>query len=137
VKFPPKLCVSRQGAWRAGCKSPPLKIDSGAGGTGMRISDFEGDVLDQSNLPFIRGGNIQGNGVGYQPIAVFGSVPRSVKSRWGAEWKKAAIEYSDRTGLVGNGPRLIRKPRRGRHKILMFLDHIDPRLDFSGFRIFI
>jgi gluconate 2-dehydrogenase alpha chain len=78
----------------------PLNRFMGAGGTGVRIADFEGDVLDQSNLPFIRGGIIQGNGVGYQPIAVFGSVPRSVKSRWGAEWKKAAVEYYDRTGLV-------------------------------------
>jgi len=72
----------------------------GAGGIGLRIADLEGDVLDQSNLPFIRGGIFQGHSVGYQPIAVFGSVPRSVKSRWGAEWKKASVEYYDRTGTV-------------------------------------
>jgi gluconate 2-dehydrogenase alpha chain len=78
----------------------PLNRFMGAGGIGMRIADLEGDVLDQGNLPFIRGGIFQGHSVGYQPIAVFGSVPRSVKSRWGAEWKKASIKYYDRTGAV-------------------------------------
>jgi len=38
--------------------------------------------------------------VGTQPLSTSGNVPRSVKSRWGAEWKKAAIEYYDRTGVV-------------------------------------
>jgi gluconate 2-dehydrogenase alpha chain len=78
----------------------PLNRFMGAGGAGTRIADLEGDVLDQSNLPFIRGGILQAHGVGYQPIAIFGSVPQSVKSRWGAEWKKASIEYYDRTGTV-------------------------------------
>jgi gluconate 2-dehydrogenase alpha chain len=72
----------------------------GAGGTGLRIGDFEGDALDQSNLPFLRGGTIQGNSVGTQPIASFGVLPRSIKATWGDEWKKAAIDYYDRTGIV-------------------------------------
>ena len=107
----------------------PLNRFMGAGGTGMRIADFEGDVLDQSNLPFIRGGIIQGNGVGYQPIAVFGSVPRSVKSRWGAEWKKAAVEYYDRTGLVAFSGEQI--PHKGNYFDLdpTYKDHAgDPLL---------
>ena len=36
----------------------PLNRFMGAGGTGVRISDFDGDVFDHSNLPFIRGGMI-------------------------------------------------------------------------------
>ncbi|MGD0907057.1 MAG: GMC family oxidoreductase [Candidatus Acidiferrales bacterium] len=78
----------------------PLNRFMGAGGTGLRIGDFEGDALDQSNLPFLRGGTIQGNSVGTQPIASFGVLPRSIKATWGDEWKKAAIDYYDRTGIV-------------------------------------
>ena len=107
----------------------PLNRFMGAGGTGMRIADFEGDALDQSKLPFIRGGIIQASGIGYQPIAVFGSVPRSVKSRWGAEWKKAAIEYYDRTGLVAFSGEQI--PHKGNYFDLdpTYKDHAgDPLL---------
>jgi len=78
----------------------PLNRFMGAGGTGMRVGDFEGDALDQSNLRFLRGGTIQGNSVGTQPIASFGVLPRSIKATWGNEWKKAAIDYYDRTGVV-------------------------------------
>jgi gluconate 2-dehydrogenase alpha chain len=78
----------------------PLNRFMGAGGTGVRIGDFEGDVLDQSNLPFLRGGTIQGNSVGTQPIAAFGVLPRSFKATWGEDWKKASIDYYDRTGVI-------------------------------------
>jgi len=78
----------------------PLNRFMGAGGTGVRIGDFEGDALDQSNLPFLRGGTIQGNSVGTQPIAAFGVLPRSFKATWGEEWKKASIDYYDRTGVI-------------------------------------
>ena len=35
---------------------------------------------------------------GRSPILAF--VPPSVTARWGSEWKKAALHYYDRTGLV-------------------------------------
>jgi gluconate 2-dehydrogenase alpha chain len=38
---------------------------------------------------------------GSQPIVSFGAVPPAVKSRWGSEWKKAAIESYDRFGTLG------------------------------------
>ncbi len=80
----------------------PLNKFMGAGGTGVRISDFDGDVFDHSNLPFIRGGMISAMSVGTQPLSTFGSTPRSMNlPRWGSEWKKAAIEYFDRTGVIG------------------------------------
>jgi gluconate 2-dehydrogenase alpha chain len=34
---------------------------------------------------------------GARPISNFGAVPPSVKSRWGSEWKKAAVQYYDST----------------------------------------
>jgi gluconate 2-dehydrogenase alpha chain len=37
---------------------------------------------------------------GFQPIGNFGVLPRSVKSKWGSEWKKAAIYYYDRTSAI-------------------------------------
>jgi gluconate 2-dehydrogenase alpha chain len=37
---------------------------------------------------------------GTAPIATFGVLPRSIKARWGSEWKKAAIQYYDHTGIV-------------------------------------
>lgn len=73
----------------------------GSAATGMRISDFDGDVFDRRDLPFLRGGTFSGMIMGYQPITSFGSVPASVTSRWGAEWKKSALHYYDRVGSVG------------------------------------
>ena len=79
----------------------PLNKFMGGGGTGIRIADFDADVFDHGNLPFIRGGMIAAMSVGTQPLSTFGNVPRSMKlPRWGAAWKKAAIEYFDRTGVV-------------------------------------
>ena len=73
----------------------------GAGGAGMRIADFEGDVLRSKQSSFPPRRHLYATmGGAMQPISTFGVVPRSVKSRWGAEWKKASIEYYDRTGTV-------------------------------------
>ena len=41
-----------------------------------------------------------GIGQGYQPIVGFGTLPPSVKARWGAEWKKASVYWYDRVGGV-------------------------------------
>ena len=46
----------------------PLNRFMGAGGTGIRMADFDGDVFDHSNLPFIRGGVIGATMTGTQPI---------------------------------------------------------------------
>jgi gluconate 2-dehydrogenase alpha chain len=73
----------------------------GGGGTGVRISDFDADIFDHGNLPFIRGGMIGAMSVGTQPLSTFGNVPNSLKiPRWGAAWKKAAMEWYDNTGVV-------------------------------------
>jgi len=78
----------------------PLNRFMGAAPAGMRIGDFDGDVFDHSNLPFLRGGTMGGIGRGFQPIVSFGTLPPSVKARWGAEWKKAAVHWYDRVGTV-------------------------------------
>ncbi len=79
----------------------PLNRFMGAGGTGIRMADFDADVFDHSNLPFIRGGVIGATMTGTQPISTFGDLPRSVKvPRWGSAWKKASMEWYDRTGAI-------------------------------------
>jgi gluconate 2-dehydrogenase alpha chain len=72
----------------------------GAAPAGTRIGDFDGDSFDHSTVPFVRGGTFAGTGTGFQPIVGFGTVPPSVKARWGAEWKKAAVYWYDRVGAV-------------------------------------
>jgi gluconate 2-dehydrogenase alpha chain len=78
----------------------PLNRFMGSGASGITISDFDGDVFDHSALPFLRGGNLYALSAGARPIASFGAVPPGVKSRWGSEWKRAAIEYYDRNGTI-------------------------------------
>ncbi len=79
----------------------PLNRFMGSGSAAMFISDFDGDVFDRGTLPFLRGGTFGARGYGFQPIANFGVVPRSVKPTWGSEWKKAAVDYYDRTAVIG------------------------------------
>jgi gluconate 2-dehydrogenase alpha chain len=78
----------------------PLNRFMGGGAVGTRISDFDGDVLDHSNLPFLRGGTFSASAYGAQPISGFGAVPPSVKARWGAEWKRAAVASYDRSDAI-------------------------------------
>jgi gluconate 2-dehydrogenase alpha chain len=78
----------------------PLNRFMGGGAVGMRIADFDGDVFDHSNLPFLRGGTFSASAYGAQPISGFGAVPPSVKARWGAEWKKAAVAAYDRSDAI-------------------------------------
>jgi gluconate 2-dehydrogenase alpha chain len=88
----------------------PLNRFMGAGAAGICISDFEGDVFDHSNLPFLRGGTLLALSLGFRPIANFGVVPRTAKTTWGTEWKKAAVRYYDRTGVIWfNGEHLAYK----------------------------
>ena len=78
----------------------PLNRFMGSGASGITVSDFDGDLFDHSSLPFLRGGNLLSLSTGNRPIANFGTVPKSVKSNWGSEWKKAALHYYDRTGSI-------------------------------------
>lgn len=78
----------------------PLNRFMGAGAAGITMSDLDGDVFNHSSLPFLRGGIFEATVTGGRPISNFGSVPPSVKSRWGREWKKAAVHYFDRTGSL-------------------------------------
>jgi gluconate 2-dehydrogenase alpha chain len=79
----------------------PLNRFMGSGAAGVCISDFDGDLFDHSGLPFLRGGHLVAMSMGYRPIANFGILPSSVKAGWGSGWKKAALEYYDRTGSIG------------------------------------
>ena len=88
----------------------PLNRFMGAGAAGICISDFEGDVFDHANLPFLRGGALLALSLGFRPIANFGVVPRTVNATWGSQWKKAAVHYYDRTGIIWfNGEHLAYK----------------------------
>ena len=80
--------------------SEPLNRFMGSGSAGTMVCDFDGDVFDRGNLPFLRGGFFTARGFGFQPIGTFGVLPRSVKATWGSEWKKAAVSYYDRTGII-------------------------------------
>jgi gluconate 2-dehydrogenase alpha chain len=80
--------------------SKPLNRFMGSGSAGMLMSDFDGDVFDRGSLPFLRGGFFAARAYGFQPIGSFGVLPRSVKATWGAEWKKAAVSYYDRTATI-------------------------------------
>ena len=79
----------------------PLNRFMGSGASGIAVSDFNGDVFDHSGLPFLRGGNLLVLSTGNRPIANFGTVPQSVKSSWGPEWKNKALYYYDRAGRIG------------------------------------
>lgn len=79
----------------------PLNLFMGSGAAGIRASDMDGDLLDHSALPFLRGGYFSAGSPNLGPISNFGPVPPSVKATWGTEWKKAAVEYYDRTGTIG------------------------------------
>jgi gluconate 2-dehydrogenase alpha chain len=79
----------------------PLNRFMGSGAAGVCVSDFDGDLFDHSDLPFLRGGTLLAMSMGYRPIGNFGILPPSVKASWGSEWKKAAVESYDRTGFIG------------------------------------
>jgi len=78
----------------------PLNRFMGSGASGVLMSDFDGDNFDHGPLDFLRGGLLEARNTGAHPIAEFGEVPPSIKTRWGSEWKKAAVEYFDRTGRI-------------------------------------
>jgi gluconate 2-dehydrogenase alpha chain len=79
----------------------PLNRFMGAGAAGITMCDLDADLFDHSELPFLRGGLMTCAVGGGRPATSFGVVPPSVKSRWGADWKKAAVHYFDRSGAIG------------------------------------
>jgi gluconate 2-dehydrogenase alpha chain len=78
----------------------PLNRFMGSGSAGILISDWDGDLFDHSDLPFLRGGYLLALSSGNRPIANFGIVPQAVRAKWGSEWKKMALHYFDRTGSI-------------------------------------
>ena len=76
----------------------PLNRFMGSGASGILIDDFDGDLFDHRGLGFLRGGHFEGSVPGCTPIENFGVVPWSVKRKWGYDWKKAGLQYFDRTG---------------------------------------
>jgi gluconate 2-dehydrogenase alpha chain len=75
----------------------------GTGGLGIGISDFDGKEGVDGYPGVLRGGNIRVMSTGEGPIASFGQLPPdTVKSNWGSEWKKAAIEWYDRSAAIGS-----------------------------------
>ena len=79
----------------------PLNRFMGSGASGIMLSDLDGDLFDHSKHPFLRGGTLSARSARSLPISECGVVPKSVKSTWGSEWKKAALHYYDRTGRIG------------------------------------
>jgi len=79
----------------------PLNRFMGSGASGIMLSDLDGDLVDHSKLPFLRGGTLSARSARSLPISECGVVPKSVKATWGSEWKKAALHYYDRTGRIG------------------------------------
>jgi gluconate 2-dehydrogenase alpha chain len=79
----------------------PLNRFMGSGANGTTIRDLDGDCFDHGPLDFLRGAYIVAHALGFRPIANFGVVPPSIKTDWGSEWKKAAIDAFDRTANLG------------------------------------
>jgi gluconate 2-dehydrogenase alpha chain len=79
----------------------PLNRFMGSGACGIAIRDLDGDCFDHGPLDFIRGAYIAAWSRGYPPIGSFGTVPPSVKTTWGSEWKKAAIDAFDCAANLG------------------------------------
>jgi gluconate 2-dehydrogenase alpha chain len=81
----------------------PLNAFMGAGGLGIGISDFDGQEGLDGFPGVLRGGNIRLMSTGEGPIASFGIIPPGeVKSDWGSEWKKAALNWHDRAAAVNS-----------------------------------
>jgi gluconate 2-dehydrogenase alpha chain len=78
----------------------PLNRFMGSGASGIMFNDFDGDLLDHSSTPFLRGGALLGRSARSLPIGECDVLPKSVKATWGSEWKKAVLYYYDRAGRV-------------------------------------
>ena len=78
----------------------PLNRFMGSGSSGIVFNDLDGDLFDHSQLPFLRGGTFIARSARSLPIGEADVLPKSVKAKWGSEWKKAMLHYFDRTGRI-------------------------------------
>lgn len=79
----------------------PMNSFMGAGGLGTGISDLDGKEGIEAYPGVLRGGNIRLMSTGEGPIASFGAIPPGeVEQEWGAEFKKAALRWHDRTASI-------------------------------------
>jgi gluconate 2-dehydrogenase alpha chain len=79
----------------------PLNNFMGAGGLGLGIADFEGDVNQEEAPGVVVGGAIRATSGGERPISSFGRIPEDKsKPNWGSAWKKAALDWYDRAGEI-------------------------------------
>lgn len=85
----------------------PLNLFMGSGANAATIADFDGDNFDHSSLHFLRGAHITAPAVGHRPVGNFGLLPPATATTWGSQWKKAAIDFFDRSAaLATNGEHL-------------------------------
>ena len=78
----------------------PLNGFMGAASTGVAISDLECDNFDHGPLNFLGGAYVQASTPGHPPIGAFGVLPPHIQATWGSEWKKAALEWYDRSTRI-------------------------------------
>ena len=79
----------------------PLNSFMGAGGMGLGLADFEGDLRPDEAPGVLVGGAIRVTSGGEGPLSYFGRVPEDeAKSNWGSQWKKAALTWCDRAGEI-------------------------------------
>jgi len=73
----------------------------GAGGLGFTVSDLDAGLGADPTSGILRGGAIRITSTGEGPISSFGRIPPGeVQRNWGAEWKKAALKYHDKAGMI-------------------------------------
>jgi gluconate 2-dehydrogenase alpha chain len=81
---------------------------AGAGAMGIALDDFNSDNFDHGNLGFIGGGVVGCSTTGARPITQFVAPPGT--PRWGAGWKKALVDWYDRSVHIGvQGSSMSRK----------------------------
>ena len=104
----------------------PLNRFMGSAPTGIYVGDLESGVLDNTDLPFLRGGLLRALNSGYQPIGTFGRVPQSGQIYMGLgmeEGRRLLVRPDGRCAmgwrgirvqkqLPGSRPHLQRRSRR-------------------------
>jgi gluconate 2-dehydrogenase alpha chain len=78
----------------------PLNRFMGSAAAGIRVSDFDSDLIDKTELPFLQGGSFNVSNLTTGPIANFGTLPPSMQARWGSDWKKASLYHYDRSSGI-------------------------------------
>jgi gluconate 2-dehydrogenase alpha chain len=79
----------------------PLNNFMGSGGLGFAVDDIDGDNGFDPSKGLLRGGMIRMTSTGEGPLAGFGRTPPGeTESEWGAEWKKAALRWYDKSNSI-------------------------------------